>query len=179
MLPPLNPTAGKALVPSAPAADLFRRYIELVIRHRVAVVMFTLLVTALAVFQAKHLRIVIDPNTMLPQSHPYISTGVDVAKVFGSKYIVVVGLTPARGDIHDPRVLAKVRQMTTEFLGVPGVVKNNVLSLYARRVKGIEGQGDGFIVEPLAPAKHRDRKLFRLRGGEQELHMRGRFLKRL
>lgn len=125
------------------------RYIEWVIRHRIAVVILTLLITVLAVYQAKNLRIVIDPNTMLPQSHPYISTGVEVAKVFGSKYIVVVGVTPRQGDAYQPEVLDRVRQMTSAFLRVPGVVKDNVLSLYARRVKSIVGLGDGLMVAPL------------------------------
>ena len=140
------------LTPTQALKARWPRYIEFIIRFRFAVLTLTLLVTALAVYQAKNLRIVIDPNTMLPQSHPYISTGIEVAKVFGSKYIVVIGVSPIQGDIYQPQVLAKVRQMTAEFVDVPGVVKNNVLSLYARRVKGIEGQGDGLIVETMVPA---------------------------
>jgi uncharacterized protein len=127
------------------------RTIDFIIRWRKAVVLLTLIVTALAVWQAKNLRIVIDPNTMLPQSHPYISTGADVARIFGSKYIVVVSVTPLQGDIYQPNVLAKVRRMTDEFLAVPGVVKANVLSLTARRVKDIAGQEDGFVALPLVP----------------------------
>ena len=135
-----------ALTPTQALKARWTRYVEFIIRFRFAVLTLTLLVTALAVYQAKNLRIVTDPNTMLPQSHPYISTGIEVAKVFGSKYVVVIGVSPTQGDIYQPQVLAKVRQMTAEFVDVPGVVKNNVLSLYARRVKEIEGQGDGLLV---------------------------------
>ena len=145
-----------------------KRYFEWVIRHRLAVVIATLLVTVLAGYQAKNLRIVIDPNTMLPQSHPYISTGVDVARVFGSKYIVVVGITPRQGDVYRPDILAKVQDMTTAFEHVPGVVKGNVLSLYARRAKSISGSSDGLEVKPLTTPSQ---------GGSQQMAVLERVLK--
>lgn len=129
-----------------------KSYVEWVIRHRVAVMIFTLLVTCLALYQAKNLRIVIDTNTMLPQSHPYIATGLEVEKVFGTKYIVAIGITPKQGDIYQPAVLEKVQRITTALNNTPGAIKNSIVSLSARRAKTIVGSTEGMEVKALMPS---------------------------
>lgn len=124
-------------------------YIEWIIRYRFAVITFTLVVTIAAIIQAKNLNIIIDPNTMLPQSHPYVTTSNQVEKVFGSKYVVMVGITPKEGDIYQPVVLEKIQRMTAAFLQTPGVVKENLLSLSSKRAKNIAGTAEGLEVKPL------------------------------
>ncbi|MGC2456534.1 MAG: outer membrane lipoprotein-sorting protein [Gallionellaceae bacterium] len=126
-----------------------RRYIEWILHYRFLVISLTLVVTVLAVTQAKKLKIIIDPNTMLPQSHPYVTTSNQVEKLFGSKYVVVIGITPKEGDIYQPAVLQKIQHMTVAFLQTPGVVKENLLSLSSRRAKNIVGTAEGLEVKPL------------------------------
>ncbi|MCE9549574.1 MAG: outer membrane lipoprotein-sorting protein [Betaproteobacteria bacterium] len=126
-----------------------QRYIEWIIRYRFVVITLTLVITIAAVIQAKNLNIIIDPNTMLPQSHPYVTTSNLVEKVFGSKYVVMVGITPKEGDIYQPVVLEKVQRMTAAFLQTPGVVKENLLSLSSKRAKNIAGTAEGLEVKPL------------------------------
>jgi predicted RND superfamily exporter protein len=126
-----------------------QRYIEWIIRYRFVVITLTLVITIAAVIQAKNLNIIIDPNTMLPQSHPYVTTSNQVEKVFGSKYVVMVGITPKEGDIYQPVVLEKVQRMTAAFLQTPGVVKENLLSLSSKRAKNIVGTAEGLEVKPL------------------------------
>ncbi len=46
-------------------------YVARVLRHRIAVIVATLLVTAVMSWFAVGLKIVIDPVTMAPQQHPY------------------------------------------------------------------------------------------------------------
>ncbi len=126
-----------------------KSYMEWIIRHRIAVMILTLLISGLAVYQAKNLRIVIDTNSMLPPSHPYIATGIEVAKVFGTKYIVAIGITPKQGDIYQPAVLEKVQRLTTTFTNTPGVIKTSVVSLSAKRAKKIVGSAEGMEVKAL------------------------------
>ena len=126
-----------------------QRYIEWILRYRFLVIALTLAVTIAAVIQAKNLKIIIDPNTMLPQSHPYVVASNQVEKIFGSKYVVVIGITPKEGDIYQPAVLEKVQRMTAAFLQTPGVVKENLLSLSSRRAKNIVGTAEGLEVKPL------------------------------
>lgn len=126
-----------------------RSYIGWILRYRWAVIALSVVITALAISQARNLRIVIDPNTMLPQSHPYVATTNEVEKVFGSKYIVVIGITPKNGDIYQPEVLGRVQRITSALLQTPGVVKGNLLSLSARRAKDIIGTREGMQVSPM------------------------------
>jgi uncharacterized protein len=126
-----------------------RGYVGWVLRYRWLVIALTIVITAVAVSQARNLRVIIDPNTMLPQSHPYVSTTLKVEEVFGSKYIVVIGITPKSGDIYQAEVLSKVQRITNALLQTPGVIKENMLSLAARRAKDIEGTAEGMVVKPL------------------------------
>ena len=128
-----------------------QRYIEWILRHRYLVIALTLTVSVAAVIEAKNLRIIIDPNKSLPQSHPYVETSNRVEKIFGSRYVVVIGITPKQGDIFQPAVLEKIQHMTAAFLQTPGVVKENLLSLSSRRAKNIVGTADGLEVRPLMP----------------------------
>src|SRR5262245_26718359 len=126
-----------------------RRYSEWIIRHRWLIMALTLLATGTLAFHIKNLQVVIDPNTILPHAHPFVSATDQVEKVFGSKYMVIMGITPREGDAFTPQMLAKVQRITAAMLDLPGVVKGNVLSVSARKAKQIIGTADGMEVRPL------------------------------
>jgi len=90
-----------------------------------------------------------DTTNTLPQLHPYVVATNTVERVFGSKFLVVVGVTPKHGDAVQPPVLEKVQRLTTVFQQTPGVVKANLLSLAARKAKNIHDTADGLDVHPL------------------------------
>lgn len=126
-----------------------RSYAEWILRRRFMVIAMTLLVTVAAISQARNLKVIIDPNTMLPQSHPYVIATNTVERIFGSKYVIVVGITPKEGDVFQPEVLARVQRITSALLETPDVVKENLLSLSARRAKNIMGNEEGLEVRPM------------------------------
>ncbi len=126
-----------------------RRYVEVIVRFPRLVIALTIVVTALLALQATNLRVVIDPSSNLPQKHPYVVTTEQIEKVFGAKHVIVIALTPKEGDIFAPPVLEKVQRITTALLATPGVAKENLLSLSARRAKNILGTPDGMDVRPL------------------------------
>jgi len=126
-----------------------RRYVEGVIRYRLLVIGLTVLISAALASQISQLRVIIDPNIMLPQDHPFVAATNQVERLFGSKYIIVIGITPKQGDAFSPHVLGKVQRLTTALLATPGVIKENVLSLAARRAKSIVGTPEGIEVRPL------------------------------
>lgn len=126
-----------------------RRYTEWIIRHRIMVIALTLLITAGLAFQIKHLKVVIDPNTNLPQEHPFVQATNRVEKLFGSKNVVIIGLTPKEGTVYQPALLAKVQRITTALADTPEVLQENTLSLSARRAKNIVGTSEGMEIRPL------------------------------
>lgn len=126
-----------------------RRYAEWVIKYRFIVIVLALLVTGGLAFQIKNLRVVIDPNTNLPQTHSYVQTTNRVEKLFGSKNVVIIGITPKTGDIYRPEVLAKVQRITAALMETSDVLRDNMLSLTARRAKNIIGTPEGMEIRPL------------------------------
>lgn len=126
-----------------------RFYISKIIHYRKWVILLTLLVTGGLLAQLRSLTIIIDPDNTMPQNHPYIATGKLVEQIFGNKFTVVVGITPKNGDIFQPMVLEKIKNITERIQNSPGSIRSNVLSIAARKAKNIEGTEDGMIVKPL------------------------------
>ncbi len=124
-------------------------YIRWVLRHRLIIVGIVVAITAGLFPQAQRLRIVIDPNTMLPRSDPYVVTTNKIADVFGSRYVMVIGITAKHGDVFEAGILNKVERITAGLLRTRGVVTENVTSLAARKIRDIKGSGDSLEVSPL------------------------------
>jgi predicted RND superfamily exporter protein len=128
---------------------VFTNYIEKIIRWRLLVILMTVFTTVFMVSQMKHLKVIIDPNQMLPQHHPYV-IGTNLAeKVFGSNYVLVVGVSPKTGDIFQPEVLERVRKISDGLQNLPNVKPETLMSLSAKRAKGIAGSEEGLVVKPM------------------------------
>lgn len=126
-----------------------RAYVQTLIKYRKTVLFLTMLLTIMALFQLRTLTVIIDPDSTLPQTHPYIATGNFIEKVFGNKLTVVIGLTPKQGDIFQTSVLEKVQKITAGLQQSPYAVKSNISSLAARKSKNIRGSEEGMEVRPL------------------------------
>jgi predicted RND superfamily exporter protein len=124
-------------------------YAKFIIRYRLWVITLAVIVSAVLGGFGAGLKIVIDPDTLAPQGHPYILATKQVEKTFGSKYLMVIGITPKTGDIFQPAVLERVRRITERLEQSPGVVKATLMSLAARQARAIEGNADGFEAKPL------------------------------
>jgi predicted RND superfamily exporter protein len=126
-----------------------KSYAQWLLRHRLWVIAATLVVTALLGVAGSGLKVVIDPVALAPQGHPYIQATNRVEKVFGSKYMMLVGITPRQGDALQPAVLERVERITRKLETQPGVVRSSLMSLAARQAKGIRGTAEGFEARPL------------------------------
>ena len=70
--------------------------------------------------------------------------------LFGSKYVVVVGVAAADGGTaFRPEMLRVVADLTCDLANVPGVKAYTLLSLTAERARAISGTEAGMKVEPL------------------------------
>jgi predicted RND superfamily exporter protein len=122
-----------------------------IIRHRIPVVVAISLITVLFAIQVGNLRIVIDPNTMLPQHHPNVVGTLTAERLFGSKHVVVVGISAADGGTvyDDLEVLGAVDRLTRTLGAVPGVKPHTMMSLTADKAKSISGDEIQMQVEPM------------------------------
>lgn len=131
---------------------MLRRFVTFTVRHRVAVILAVLIVSAFFGSRIGNLRIVVDPNNNLPQEHPYVITTNEIERIFGGRNLVVIGLESVTGDIFQPAILDKLMRITDGVLEIPGVVRSNVMSLAARKAKDIIGTEEGMSVRQMMEA---------------------------
>jgi predicted RND superfamily exporter protein len=132
---------------------MLKRAIAVVIAKRFWVILAVVLMTAFFGLQVKSLKIVIDPNAMLPQAHPNV-VGTNLAEtLFGSKHVVVVGISARNGgSIYQRDVLESVVRLSNDLGKVPGVKRHTLSSLSADKVKAISGSGNELRVERMLSA---------------------------
>jgi predicted RND superfamily exporter protein/outer membrane lipoprotein-sorting protein len=128
---------------------MLERYLRAVVRHRIIVMLLVALATLLLASQTRQLSIVVDPDDILPQSHPLISTTNRIEALFGNRFTVVIGVHATSGTIYENGVTERVRAITEDVLRLPGVVRANVNSIAARKSKSITGNDEGMVVKPL------------------------------
>ena len=131
-------------------------YARWVIRQRWTIIALTLAVTTFLGLKASGLKVVIDPDALMPAQHPYVQSTVQIRRVFGSEYMVLVGVTPKQGDLFQQSTLQAVEEITRGLERLPGVIQATLLSIASRQAKSIKGTAEGFEVTPLMPADSRD-----------------------
>lgn len=125
------------------------QYVTWVVDHRRWVIALVLALSAFFGFFAAKQQVIINPAAVVPQSHPYIKATNTIEKIFGSKYLVVIGLTPTQGDALQPQLLEAVKRITDKLYAAPSVTKQTLLSLSSRQAKSIRGNAEGFEAKPL------------------------------
>ncbi len=68
------------------------RYVRFVVRHRVVVVVATLLVTAFFAAQLRHLHMEIRRRANLPDEHPFVKVQNRMSDLFGGEGVVIIGV---------------------------------------------------------------------------------------
>jgi uncharacterized protein len=124
-------------------------YSEAVVRYRWSVLAFTLLVTGLLAFQIGVLQLNNDPDLWSPRSHEFTKATQELTRVFGGRNITIIGVVPKHGDVYNPRVLQKIRNIQGRIEALPEAIKHNVISLAARKIRDIEGNADGMVARDM------------------------------
>jgi predicted RND superfamily exporter protein len=101
-------------------------------------------------FFITRLRLMLDVDSQIPPGHPLVVVGQRVEKLFGGKYMTVIGFYPSEGTVYTPKILAKVKRVTEAVESLPGVKKGTVLSLMSARVKDIHSSEEALEITPLA-----------------------------
>jgi len=122
---------------------MMERYIRFIVRHRVAVVLAILTMSAVLATQLRHLHLEIRRRANLPQDHPYVQIQNRISDVFGGEAVAVIGVVANQGTIFTPAVLGKVYRITQGLLETPGIVATNLFSLAAPQVKVVVAGADG------------------------------------
>jgi predicted RND superfamily exporter protein len=129
--------------------DLYRRYATFIVRNRRSVALVLALVTLALCSRLMSLKVDMDQDTWIPQSHPYVQATKALEKVFGGRNYTLIGIVPRHGDIYQPAVLAKVQRIQEGVENLPEAIRRNVMSLAARKVKDIKANDAGLVVKPV------------------------------
>ena len=143
---------------SSGLTGLLSTYIRWVVAHPVAVIASIAVITGLLLTQAASLKVEVNPDTQLPQEHPYIQALNRLNQVFGEKNLVIVGLFPVQQDIYTPEFLAKLRAVTDKGGALPGLVPRTFLSLSLPKAADIRAVPGGMAVTPFLDPLPRTRE---------------------
>ena len=129
---------------------MLRRYVTSLVGRPKTVIAAVLAVTLILGFFMTRLRVMLDVDSQIPPGHPLVVVGQRVEKLFGGKYITVIGFYPSSGTVFTPKILAKVKRVTLAVEALPGVKKGTVLSLMSARVKDIHSTDEALEITPLS-----------------------------
>jgi len=121
------------------------RYVRFVVRHRVAVVVATLAITAFFAVQLRHLHMEIRRRANLPDEHPYVQVQNRMSDLFGGEGVIIIGVIATHGSIYTPEILAKVYRITQRLLDVPSVIDSSVFSLAAPNARAVVAEESGVV----------------------------------
>jgi len=125
------------------------QYIRFVVRHRRAVVLVVLAVTAVLATQLRYLHLEIRRRANLPEGHPYVQIQNRISDLFGGEAVAVVGVVATGGSLFTPEILAKVYRITQGLRNTPGVIETSLFSIAAPYVKAVVAGSDGMDVHTL------------------------------
>lgn len=129
---------------------MLRRYVTALVGRPKTVIAVVVAVTLTLGFFISRLRVLLDVDSQIPPGHPLVVVGQRVEKLFGGKFITVIGFYPTSGTVYTPKILAKVKRVTEAVEAMPGVKKGTVLSLMSPRVKDIRSTDEALEITPLA-----------------------------
>ncbi|HET6283388.1 MAG TPA: MMPL family transporter [Polyangia bacterium] len=131
---------------------MLRRYVTAVVARPRTVIAAVVLVTLTLGFFISRLRVQLDVDDQIPPGHPLVVVGKRIEKLFGGKYMTVIGFyaNADGGTIYTPNVLGKVKRVTDALERLPGVKPGSVLSLMSPRVKDVHSSADSLEITPLS-----------------------------
>jgi uncharacterized protein len=130
---------------------MLRRYVTAIVGRPKAVIAGVIAVTLVLGFFISRLRVLLDVDQQIPPGHPLVIIGKRIEKLFGGKYMTVVGFYSESGTIYTPANLGKIKRVTEALEKIPGVKPGSVLSLMSPRIKDVHSTDDALEITPLAP----------------------------
>jgi hypothetical protein len=119
--------------------------------RRTLLIVFSAL-TVLFVISASQLRVDAGFNKMVPLTHPYMKVYTEYQSVFGGANRVAIALVQKDGDIYNKDFMTRLKGLTNDIMGLDGVDKPSVRSLFTPNTRFIEVVEEGFAGGNVIPA---------------------------
>ena len=128
---------------------LMKKLADFTIKRRLLVLVIITLITLFFGYQCTHLTLVTNFNDLLPQTHPYVKIHNKFRETFGGANFLVIMLSVKEGDIFNQKTLEKVRYITNELEGLPGIDRYKIISIASRKLKNPKITSWGLEAVPL------------------------------
>jgi predicted RND superfamily exporter protein len=126
-----------------------KKFAEFIIRRRLLILILLSIITLFFAYQLKGLRASTSFDDLLPQTHPYIKMHTEFRKIFGGANFLVMMLSVKEGDIFNKETLGKLKYITDELVGIPGIDRYKIISIASRKMKDLKYTEWGLKGEPL------------------------------
>ena len=130
-------------------ATRVERFAAFCIERRKTVVAVILAMTAVFAYFAAHVEIKTIFHDLLPKGHPFIEINDRYNERFGGPNIVSIMVEAEEGDIFQPKVLERIKQITDEMYMVPAINQFQVISLASRKLRSIRSSTMGIETTPM------------------------------
>jgi hypothetical protein len=98
---------------------------------------------------AAHVEIKTIFHDLLPKGHPFIEINDKYNERFGGPNIVSIMVEAEQGDIFQPKVLERIKQITDDLYLVPAINQFQVISLASRKIRAINSSTAGIETKPM------------------------------
>ncbi len=126
-----------------------KKFSELIVRHRVSILILIGLITAFFLYECTHLTLKADFNSLLPQKHPFIKVHNMIRNIFGGANQVLIMVQVRKGDIFNQKTLEKVQWITREAEKIPGVDPYKIRSLASSKLKDFKFSAGSMAINTL------------------------------
>jgi len=125
------------------------RFATFCIERRKVVATVILALTVVFAFFAAHIQIKTIFHDLLPKGHPFIQINDKYNERFGGPNIVSIMVEAEQGDIFQPKVLERIKQVTDALYLVPAINQFQVISLASRKIRSINSSTEGIETKPM------------------------------
>lgn len=125
------------------------RFAAYCIARRVLVSSVILALTVVFGYFAAHVEIKTIFHDLLPKGHPFIEINDKYNERFGGPNIVSIMVEAEQGDIFQPKVLERIKQITDDLYLVPAINQFQVISLASRKIRSINSSTEGIETKPM------------------------------
>ena len=125
------------------------RFAAFCIERRKLVTALIFALTAVFAYFAAHVEIKTIFHDLLPKGHPFIEINDKYNERFGGPNIVSIMVEAENGDIFQPKVLERIKQITDDLYLVPAINQFQVISLASRKLRSINSSTEGIETKPM------------------------------
>ena len=126
-----------------------RHLAEWIVKKRFPVLIAIVLVTAFFGLRALRIEMYTAFSDLIPTDHPFIRVHNQFSKIFGGANLVFLSVEVKKGDIFNPRTLAKIKRLTEVLELTYGANNYQIFSIARQKVKDVRATSWGIEVQPV------------------------------